>query len=276
MASSDPPAVAVVDATTPGNVGTIARAMKNFGFEDLLLVDPPELDPDGEAYGFAGHARDDILPNATELSFDELVDEHHTIGCTAVTNEDDQSHVRFPYTTPSELAERLPAVDASTVLVFGRERVGLTNEELSRMDEICSIPASAEYPVLNLGQAATITLYELRTLTLEDADTQLPDRERVRAPEPLLERLYDQWGDLLVELNHPEEKREKTMRMIRRIYGRADPTEGEINTFLGLLRRATERPDQQVSERPDQRVSEQPNQQASKKPNQPPSESRDT
>ncbi|ELY86601.1 TrmH family RNA methyltransferase [Natrialba hulunbeirensis JCM 10989] len=237
-----PPAVAVVDAQFPGNVGTIARAMKNFGFSDLLLVDPPELDPDGEAYGFAGHARDDILPNATEISFDELVSDYHTIGCTAVTNEDDRSHMRFPFSTPADLAERLPTVEAPTALIFGRERVGLTNEELARIDEICAIPASAEYPVLNLGQAATITLYELRSLALAEDETQLPDLERVRANEATVDRLYDQWADLLEEINHPPEKRDKTMRMLRRVYGRADLTEGEANTFLGLLRRATERP----------------------------------
>ncbi|THE64785.1 RNA methyltransferase [Salinadaptatus halalkaliphilus] len=237
-----PPAVAVVDAQFPGNVGTIARAMKNFGFEELLLVDPPELDPDGEAYGFAGHARDDILPNATELSFDDLVSRYHTIGCTAVPNEDDRSHIRFPFATPSELRRRLPTVEAPTALVFGRERVGLTNEELARIDEICSIPANEEYPVLNLGQAATITLYELRSLALADEQTQLPDVERVRADEQTLERLYDQWGALLAELNHPTEKRPKTMRMLRRVHGRADLTEREANTLLGLLRRATERP----------------------------------
>ncbi|RKD97053.1 RNA methyltransferase [Halopiger aswanensis] len=236
------PAVAVVDAQSPGNVGTIARAMKNFGFEDLLLIDPPELDPDGEAYGFAGHAREDILPNATEITFDDLVDNYHTIGCTAVTNEDDRSHIRFPFSTPADLAERLPTVEAPTALVFGRERVGLTNEELERIDEICSIPAAEEYPVLNLGQAATVTLYELRTLTLDEGDTQLPDLERVRAPEPMYDRLYDQWADLLEEINHPDEKREKTMRMLRRVHGRADLTKREANTLLGLLRRATERP----------------------------------
>ncbi|ELY53963.1 RNA methyltransferase [Natronococcus jeotgali] len=235
-----PPAVAVVDAETPGNVGTIARAMKNFGFEELLLVDPPELDPDGEAYGYAGHAREDVLPNATELSFGELAENYHTIGCTAVTNEDDRSHVRYPYSTPADLAERLPTVEAPTALVFGRERVGLTNEELARIDEICSIPASEEYPVLNLGQAATVTLYELRTLTV--SETQLPNLERTRAPEPALDRLYGQWGALLEELNHPDEKRDKTMRMLRRVFGRADLTEREANTLLGVLRRATERP----------------------------------
>lgn len=241
-AERTPPSVAVVDAQSPGNVGTIARAMKNFGFDDLLLVDPPELDPDGPAYGFAGHAREDVLPDATECTFDELVGKYHTIGCTAVTNEDDRSHIRFPFSTPAELADRLATVEGPTALVFGRERVGLTNEELARIDEICSIPANADYPVLNLGQAATITLYELRSLTLSAEETQLPDLERVRASEPTLERLYDQWADLIAEINHPDEKRPKTMRMLRRVYGRADLTEREANTLLGLVRRATERP----------------------------------
>ncbi len=236
-----PPAVAVVGAESPGNVGTIARSMKNFGFSELLLVDPPELDLDGEAYGFAGHAREDVLPNAEELDFRTLTEKYHTIGCTAVTGEDDRRHVRFPFSTPAELADRLPRVAGPTALVFGRERIGLTNEELAGIDELCSIPASPDYPVLNLGQAATVVLYELRGLALEGS--QLPDVERARAPPELVDRLYGSWEELLAEIEHPPEKREKTMRMLRRIYGRAELTEREVTTVLGLLRRAVERPD---------------------------------
>ena len=231
--------VAVVDAKTPGNVGTIARAMKNFGFAELLLVDPPELDPDGEAYGFAGRAREDVLPNAREVSFEHLVENYHTVGCTAITNEDSRSHVRYPFRTPSELSESLKGVETDTCLVFGRERVGLTNDELARLDEICAIPASPEYPSLNLGQAATVLLYELREHGLEE--TQLPDIERERASEDQLERLYDQWADLLVAVGHPEEKRPKAMRLVRRVFGRAHPTDREVITLTGILRRACQR-----------------------------------
>lgn len=228
--------VAVVGAETPGNVGTIARAMKNFGVTELLLVDPPELDPDGEAYGFAGHAREDVLPNAREVEFDHLVQNYHTVGCTATTNEDARSHVRFPFRTPNELADSLRRVEADTCLVFGREGSGLTNEELARLDEVCSIPASAEYPVLNLGQAATIVLYELRELSV--AETQHPDVERERSGEEHLERLYDRFERLLVAIEHPEEKHAKTMRMFRRIVGRAHLTQREAVTLTGILRRA--------------------------------------
>ena len=239
-------AVAAVDAETPGNVGTIARAMKNFGLSELLLVDPPELDPDGEAYGFAGRAREDILPNAAECSFDDLVEGYHTIGCTAITNEDPTKHVRYPALEADDLVDHIGGVGAEVAVVFGRERVGLTNDELARMDTICSIPASAEYPSLNLGQAATVVLYELRDLTL--AETQHPEDLHERAGEAEIDRLYDQFDDLLVAIGHPEPKRAKANRLLRRLLGRAHPTPREVSTLQGILRRATE-----LSDPPDER-----------------------
>lgn len=226
--------VAVVGAETPGNIGTIARAMKNFGFSDLKLVDPPKLDRDSEAYGFAGHAREDILPNATEVNFEEIVENFHTVGFTATTNEDARRHIRFPFRTPAELTEDLAGVRADVALVFGRERVGLTNEELARLDQICAIPASAEYPVLNLGQAATVALYELRELTMERS--QLPDVEHERAGEADIERFYERFDEMLRTVGYPEGKRPKTMRLVRRLVGRAHPTGREITTLHGVLR----------------------------------------
>lgn len=244
-------AVCVVDAETPGNVGTIARAMKNFGLSELLLVDPPALDPDGEAYGFAGQAREDILPNATEISFDHLVENYHTVGCTATTNEDATNHVRYPAYTPTALPEYLRGVDARVALVFGRERVGLTNDELARIDAICSIPASVAYPSLNLGQAATVVFYELRTLTL--AETQHPEDLHRRASAAELERLYDQFETYVEAVGHPDPKHAKAGRMFRRLLGRAHPTPRETSTLQGLLRRGTQRarlgdPERETSE----------------------------
>jgi len=229
-------AVAVVDADTPGNVGTVARSMKNFGLSELLLVDPPDLDPEGEAYGMAGHAREDVLPDATELSFEDLVASYHTVACTAITNEDGTSHVRYPAMTPAALPDRLRGVAGPVAVVFGRERVGLTNEELSRMDELCSIPASEDYPVLNLGQAATVVCYELRARAVEE--TQHPEDLHERAQPWRVEGLHEEFGAYLEAINHPEEKRHKAERMFRRVLGRADPTGREATTLRGLFRRA--------------------------------------
>lgn len=227
--------VAVVGAETPGNVGTIARAMKNFGFDDLKLIDPPELDPEGEAYGFAGHAREDVLPNHDIMTFESLVTDFYTIGFTALTGQSEKRHVRYPFKTPTELAKHLTDVEGRVALVFGREGTGLSNAELSRIDEVCTIPASSDYPVLNLGQAATIALYELRNLAL--AETHHPTSHD-RADERELEGLYDQFGSFLAVIDHPTEKRAKAERLLRRVLGRAHPTGREVATLRGLFRRA--------------------------------------
>ena len=230
------PIVVVVEPETPGNVGTIARAMKNFGLDDLKLVNPPEIREDGEAYGFAGHAREDVLPNADEVTFDEIVEHYHTVGTTAITGEDDRSHERFPFKTPAELRESLKAVDAPTAIVFGREGRGLNNDELSKLDEVCSIPADDDYPVLNLGQAATILLYELRDLTVDE--TQLPDTAVTRAPEPDIERFHEFFGEFLKGTGQREHQREKNTLLMRRLLGRAHPTEREVHSLLGTFRKA--------------------------------------
>lgn len=231
------PAVVLVDAAEPGNVGTAARAMRNFGFERLLLVDPPALDRDGPAYGFAGRAREDVLPAAEPVAFDAVATSYHTVGFTAVPNEDATSHVRFPYATPAELRGELAAVAADVALVFGRERSGLTNAELARLDRVCCIPASASYPALNLGQAVTVALYELRALAA--TEDQLTERATHRAAEADIERLYGQVEAYLAAINHPVEKREKVARLVRRLIGRAHPTDREVATLTGLLRRGT-------------------------------------
>lgn len=232
-------AVAVVGAETPGNVGTIARAMKNFGISELLLVDPPALDPDGEAYGFAGRAREDILPGARETTLDALVENYYTIGTTATTNEDSRRHVRYPVMAAHELPAHLGGLEADVAIVFGRERVGLTNDELAQLDAICSIPASAEYSSLNLGQAATIVLYELRSVTL--TQTQHPDELHERASEDEIERVYGYFQRYLAAIEYPEPKRDKAHRMFRRLVGRAHPTPREARTLQGVFRRGVHR-----------------------------------
>lgn len=228
--------VVLVATQSPGNVGMAARAMKNFGFGDLRLIEPPPLDRDGEAYGFAGQAREDVLPNATQTSLDELIETHYTVGFTAVTNENATSHVRYPYVTPTALVDELHQLDSKVALVFGRERTGLTNDELARLDRICSIPAAASYPSLNLGQAVTIALYELQSLT--ETDTQHPEGPIDRADELAIEQLYAHFASLLDAIGHPPEKRAKTMRMLRRLFGRAHPTGREVITLTGVLRRS--------------------------------------
>ena len=92
---------------------------------------------------------------------------------------------------------------------------------------------------MNLGQAATVVLYELRELTLDE--TQLPDPDQSRAPEAEIERFYDYFADFLDLSDHKAHKQGKTNRMIRRLIGRAHPTDREMATLLGVFRRANEK-----------------------------------
>ena len=226
--------VAVVDAATSGNVGTIARAMKNFVVEQLLLVNPPPVGPGTEAHGFAGRARHDILPNAREVTFEYIVSNYHTIGFTSETNPTDTKGIRHPAKTPAQLAEAMEDVESDTALVFGRERTGLRNEELAQLDEIATIPASSAYPVLNLGQAATIALYEFRRITL--AESQLPSDRLERAEEAEIEALYDHIDAFLDRIEYTPERRGKAGVMLRRLLGRAHPTTREVATLHGIMR----------------------------------------
>jgi TrmH family RNA methyltransferase len=141
--------------------------------------------------------------------------------------------------TPADVADELRDVDALVGEVVGRERVGLHNDEIARMDRICSIPASDAYPTLNLGQAATIVCYELREFGM-DAD-QLPEPRHDRAEEGKIEGLYAEFERFLDAVNHPPEKREKATRLFRRLIGRAHPTGREATTLRGLFRRASDR-----------------------------------
>ena len=147
------------------------------------------------------------------------------------------NHIRYPVKTPEELAGILAGAEADTALVFGRERVRLTNEELAEIDEICTVPANPACPVLNLGQAATVVLPKLRRLALDD--DQLPAERHERVDEAELERFYDYFEQFLADIGHPEEKCPKTARMMCRLLGRTHPTTCEVSTLFGVLRRAT-------------------------------------
>lgn len=228
--------VVLVEPQTPGNIGTAARAIKNFGLAGLVLVDPPTAEPTGEARAFAGQARDDVLPAAQVATLDMVVNRYHTIGTTATVSTDGTSHTRHPPTTPPALRDRLSSVHGDVALVFGRERDGLTNAELARMDEVCTIPADPTYPVLNLGQAVTVLAYALSPL-VRDA-TAPADAGSTLADPAETEQLYTYLQQLLEVVEPKAHKRAKSGRMLRRIFGRAHLTGGEVATLTGVVRRA--------------------------------------
>lgn len=217
----------LVEPLYAGNVGSVARAMKNFGFTDLALVNPCELG--GEARAMAMHARD-ILENASvhRTIQDAVGDSNLVIAATGNPGMRVEEHIRMPPYTPSQIKEVLEGKSAHVSILFGREDKGLSNDELKLCDMVMSVPTSPEYPSMNLSHSAAVVLYEL-------SDVQPGS---IRFAERLdLDRMYGHIGELLDQIDYPAHKLEKTVLMIHRILGRARLTSREVQTIRGLIRR---------------------------------------
>jgi tRNA/rRNA methyltransferase len=224
--------VILVEPGQEGNVGSVCRAMKNFGFSDLCLVKPCPLRDFAKA--MASHAQD-LLEEAVKVDtlaealdgVDLLVGTTGKQGNQSKHDGFIREHLRVPCFTPSELRTMLEDKSGTVAILFGREDHGLSAEELERCDVVVNIPTSDDYPVMNLSHAVAIVLYEL-------AGTS--GGEIALAGGELLELLYQHVEQLLVEVNHPDHKRDKTLLMVRRILGRAMINSREYYTLMGVLR----------------------------------------
>ncbi|TAJ44155.1 RNA methyltransferase [Methanofollis fontis] len=219
--------IVLVQPLYEGNIGFTARAMKNFGFTRLVLVDPCEIGDD--AIARASHARD-VLENAERMSLREVYDRSDLV--VATTGELSKSvctSMRMPYYRPSEIGSILEGADGRVSILFGRENWGLNNEEVSRADLICTIPTSEIYPILNLSHAVAIVCSELAAI---------PRGTYRLAGKIEREALIEHFGSFLERIEHPEHKRSNTLLMMRRIFGRTALTTREVSTLHGLLRRA--------------------------------------
>jgi tRNA/rRNA methyltransferase len=148
--------VVLVRPRDPNNIGAAARAMKNFGFSDLWVVTPHP--PVWREVVSAVNA-EDVLANARVVNtLDEAISD-----CNLVVGTTDRTRVEAKQTvyTPLDLSRELSEADYQLALVFGSEKHGLTNEDLSRCHRVLSIPTQPNCPSMNLGQAVAVCCYEL-------------------------------------------------------------------------------------------------------------------
>lgn len=232
--STDGPELVVVlaEPKTPGNVGAVARAMANFGVDELRIVAGVPLDDD--AYKRALHAKD-LLEGALHYPnfAGALEGLDFTAATTGVINLNDRRHVRNPL-SPQQLAERVHSLEGTVGLVFGREDYGLYNAELALCDVVVTVPTSPEYPVMNLSHAVAVLLYELRR------GSPLP-HETIKASEFERDRLLAAFDALMDATEYPDHKLQNTRVMLRRIMGRSTLSEWEFHTMMGVISRATKR-----------------------------------
>lgn len=164
-----------MEPENPGNLGAVARACKNFGFRNLVLVNPKAKKDDEEAISRAKWAKD-VLKKAKIVKAKSLEGYDYLISTSAKLGTD-YNIPRSPL-SPEQLAKKLhqPGMRRKKIgLLFGRESMGLTNEEIARCDFLVSVPGAKGYPVFNLSHAVVIILYELfKTGSKETSSSHIP------------------------------------------------------------------------------------------------------
>ena len=225
--------VVLINTTHPGNLGATARAMKVMGLRSLHLVTPRHF-PHPDATALASGA-DDVLANA--VVHDDL--DQALSGVQLVLG----TSARLRSLPLPQLDARAAACTAleetqqhEVALLFGRERYGLTNEEIQRCHFLVHIDANPDYASLNLAQAVQVLADELRMASLgaPGSRSDPPDWQPVDALE--MERFYEHLEQTLLDIRflNPDQPRRLMMRL-RRLFNRARPDRNEMNILRGIL-----------------------------------------
>lgn len=230
--TSLPIRIVLVATSHPGNIGAVARAMKNMGLQHLHLVRPLQF-PHAEATARAAGA-DDIL--ATAVVHDDLLGAVADCGLVVGTSAR-QRHIPFASIEPRECA-RLVVDKASAgnavALVFGAERTGLTNFELSQCGTLVTIPTNEQYSSLNIAMAVQIIAYEV-SLAARDKTAVIEALEPL-ATQDELEQFYVHLQSMLAGTGFRDHTSEgHLMSRVRRLFNRAQVDRNEIRILRGIV-----------------------------------------
>lgn len=222
--------VVLIRPRDPNNIGAAARAMKNFGFRDLAIVSPHP--PVLEEVVSAVNAMDLVRSARVFDSLAEAVaDRTLVIGTTDPTRLE-SSH---SYLTPRDLSGQLAQSSQLTAIVFGPEKHGLTNDDLSYCHRIMTIPTMPDCPSMNLGQAVAVCCYELAISDREPAQGTAPVNS---ANSGIVEKALDLALDLLRRSDYIIPGAEPHLAIqLRRSLLRFSMTENEVNRLIGALRK---------------------------------------
>jgi len=227
--------VILVEPETAGNIGSVARVMKNFGFTHLVLVNPKVKDLT-DAIIFSKHGYD-VLESAIIVdNLSKLTTQYDLlIGTSAKTASDYNVLRSFVYL--EDVSNILVSSRGKIGLVFGRESIGLTNDELNMMDFLITIPATEDYPVLNLSHAVAIVLYEIFKHKFAQS---IIARRNPLASELEKKHLMIFFSNIVKSVTDDKVKQEIVIRSFRNVLGRSFITKREINSLLGIFRKVSQ------------------------------------
>lgn len=228
--------VVLVETSHPGNIGAVARAMKNMQMDQLRLV-APKLFPHADATARASGA-DDVLRTAAVFDSlaDAIADCHVVLGASARDRT-----ISWPSITAREAAQRWVGklqAGQNIALVFGRENSGLNNRELDLCHYLMRIPCNPEYSSLNLAAAVQVVCYELFIATEQEMISDIGDQgEDPPATTEQMEAFYQHLQQTMADIGflHPERSK-SIMRRLRRLFNRSHLDTKELDILRGILR----------------------------------------
>jgi tRNA/rRNA methyltransferase len=217
--------VAMVEPQFGLNVGYVARAMKNFGVCNLVIVGRKSVPR--SALRFASHGAD-VVRNARYVGLNDLRGMFDVVmGTTAIAAKGGRNPVRKTV-TPERLAS-LSFDPAHTVILLGRDTTGLTAEELDACDIVVSIPTGTAYSTLNISHALAILLY---SLNLSHLDATAPVKRIY------LDRVMAQYSKMLGLCGYPGHKRHLATKIMQKAMIQSRVQQEEIVTMMGVFRKA--------------------------------------
>ena len=224
--------IVLVGTTHPGNIGAVARAMKNMGLNDLALVNPKHF-PHEDATARASGA-DDILTSAkiyTSLD-DAVADCIYIVGASARSRS-----LSWPSMFPKDCAERMTfeSKKGKVAALFGPENSGLNNDDLDLCQTLLKIPTNPHFKSLNLAMAVQILAYELRVASSHKASLGFKSKSFPASADDM-KHFYNHLEQTMIELEFLDEENPRfLMRRLRRLFIRARPSKNEINILRGFL-----------------------------------------
>ena len=228
--------IILVEPQLGENIGTTARAMLNFGFENLILVNPRDDWPNEYAIKAAAGAIKVIEKTRVFKNLEDALSEFNFAFSTTIRPRDMVKPVNGLEKMAEKSYEKLE-MKQKIAFIFGREKSGLTNHQISLTDEIIEIPTNKDFSSLNLAQAVILVVSELNRLGVSYAKEEIiiPDSFPADKKDLIsffnhLERALDDSGFL-----KPLEKKPTMMMNIRNIFNRSNLTDQEVKTLRGVI-----------------------------------------
>ena len=231
------PAIILAYPQLGENIGMVARAMANFGLAELRLVNPRDGWPSEKARSAASRA--DHVIDAAKLysSVEQAIADLNFVYATTARDRDGYKPVRSPIVAARTLRQRFQGGEKTGIL-FGRERTGLTNEEVALADEIVTFPVNPAFASLNLAQAVLLMSYEWLKTGMESEDqTSFQAIEQRPATKEHLQGLFEHVEEALDARNYfrSVDKKPKLVENLRAVLTRPSFTESEIQVLRGVI-----------------------------------------